>query len=59
MKMLFTFITKQDTLISSSTVLTLPIQLVFPGIAVIRLSWQGMQETNSQAYSQPLIGDSK
>ncbi len=30
MKMLFTFVTKQATLMRKSTVLSLPLQLVFP-----------------------------
>jgi len=35
LKILFTFITKQATLKRSSTVLSLPLQLVFPGRGII------------------------
>jgi hypothetical protein len=41
MKILFTDITKQPTLIRRSTVLSIPLQLVFLGVALAGMNSQG------------------
>ncbi len=59
MKMLFTFVTKQATLIRRSTVLSLPFKLVFPFHGALwykdrRFPWNRFRLDHSGAYKHYL-----